>query len=405
MNQPLDGWPAPGADGISVRLLDVGAKATLRGRRVRRALTCNTRVINGWPAAWRDLLASWLDGAQKRRWDTLLAAAGNAGYNIAHELLDSLLRAGLIETTETRERGQWRVLHVSFLDARALRETLGIPDVAALRAALEKALATPPGDTRLASLWEELAGHPPARGLERASLLHKLDEWVTQNLYGTRRDFALFARGATKAITASEWKWLTALPDFGDFGIERHTPALWLRAPLRLLAASKVMDLAAVPDALGLTPQTIRGFDTAEGRILCWRVVENRTSFERVAREYGAHDGVVWLPGFAPGWWRDGMRKLIGLAPAPGHFACDPDPSGIHIALDAGSVWDEQGLSWCPWRMSVDELLGMGTRVPLSAHDRLLLNRLTALNLPEDLHALALWMLAHGEKGEQEGYL
>jgi hypothetical protein len=80
------------------RMLDVGAKTTLRGRRLRRAMASETRVVAAWPAAWRDLSLLWLDGTARRRWNTLLKRAGNAGFGVAHELLDALLRAGLAET-------------------------------------------------------------------------------------------------------------------------------------------------------------------------------------------------------------------------------------------------------------------------------------------------------------------
>ena len=231
---PVEGWLASGVDGISVRTLDVGAKTTLRARRLRRAFIANTHEIAAWPAAWRDLLIEWLDGAPKRRWDTLISLAGNSGFNIAHELLDALLRAGLVEADESRKLGQWKTRHVTFIDPAPLRIALGLPDTAALRAQLEHEVATLPLDNRITALWRELAAHPPARGLERCTLLRRLDTWLAENRFGTRRDFALFARGGTKAVSSAEWKWLETLPDFEVFGIERHAPALWLRAPLTL---------------------------------------------------------------------------------------------------------------------------------------------------------------------------
>lgn len=392
-------------------MLDVGAKSTLRGRRQRRApgatgtAAADTRGIAAWPAPWRDLLIAWIDGAQKRRWETLLALAGNAGFNLAHELLDALLRAGLIETDEARERGQWKIRQVSFLDPPALRAALGLPDVAALRAELEAQLATPPADPRLAPLWAELAEHPPARGLERAALLRKLDNWLAENRYGTRRDFALYARGGTKSVSSAEWQWLAALPTFTEFGIETHTPALWLRAPLTLHVHCNRIDLSAVPDLIGLSPATLKQLHGIEGDIGCWRLVENRTSFERVAREHGAADGVIWLPGFAPGWWKDCVARLLDFKPAPAHIACDPDPAGINIALDAATLWQARGLDWTTWNMAVSDLKRLNARAPLSDHDKVVLQQLFTRSLPAPLQELAQWMLAHGQKGEQEGFL
>src|SRR5215203_5992186 len=111
-------WPTPDADGISVRSLDVGAKTTLRGRRVRRAMTVDIRAMAAWPAEWRDLLVQWVNGASKRRWNTLLVRAGNAGFSVAHELIEALLRAGLVQTDESRERGQWIIQQVTFVELR-----------------------------------------------------------------------------------------------------------------------------------------------------------------------------------------------------------------------------------------------------------------------------------------------
>ncbi|MDQ3566057.1 MAG: hypothetical protein M3436_18855 [Pseudomonadota bacterium] len=69
--------------------------------------------------------------------------------------------------------------------------------------------------------------------------------------------------------------------------MQRHTPALWLRAPFTLCRGEQRLDLRAVPDCTALTPATIQRCIAIEGAIRHWRVVENRTSFERVAREHG----------------------------------------------------------------------------------------------------------------------
>ena len=387
------------------RLLDVGAKSTLRGRRQRRAVQTDTRVVATWPAAWRDLLLQWLDGAAKRRWNTLLERAGNAGFGAAHELLDALLRAGLVETDEVRERGQWKTQQVTFIERAALRAALGLPDAEALRAQIADEISALPQDARLLPLWAELAEFPPARGLERCALLRKIDAWIANNHFGTRRDFALFARGATKAVSGAEWKWLETLPDFGALGIERHTPALWLRAPLTMRFDDRKIELSAVPDLIGISPETLKRLDGVDGNIGCWRIIENRTSFERVAREHGDTDGVIWLPGFAPGWWKKSVGQILQFNPAPAEIACDPDPAGINIALDAGTVWQSRDLAWSPWKMDVRELMKLDARSPLSSHDKVLLEQLTTRVLPAALRELANWMLAHGEKGEQEGYL
>lgn len=400
-----EAWSAPDTDGVCAHALDVGAKTTLRGKRLRRAMAVNAQVIAAWPAPWRNLLLLWLDGAAKRRWNTLIERAGNAGFGVAHELIDALLRAGLVETNESRERGQWKVQQVTFIERAALRKALGLPDTDALRTQLVDEIAAPPQEARLMPLWAELADYPPARGLERCALLRKLDTWIADNRFGTRRDFALFARGATKAVSGAEWKWLENLTDFEALGIERHTPALWLRAPLVLHFGGKSIDLSAAPDMIGLSPETLRQLDAADGDIGCWRLVENRTSFERAAREHGNTDGVIWLPGFAPGWWKTAVGRLLKYKPAAARIACDPDPAGMNIALEAGDLWQTCGLAWVPWKMNVQELQQLEARLPLSGHDKVVLEQLTDRILPPALQELAIWMKVHGEKGEQEGYL
>jgi len=75
--------------------------------------------------------------------------------------------------------------------------------------------------------------------------------------------------------------------------VQRHTPALWLRAPFTLCRGAERLDLCVVPDCIALTPATIERCIAIEGAIRHWRVVENRTSFGRVAREYGAGDAVL----------------------------------------------------------------------------------------------------------------
>ncbi len=402
--QPED-WSAPGPDGLCIRTLDVGAKTTLRGRRLRRALNADPGVIAVWPAAWRDLLLQWLNGAAKRRWNTLLSHAGNAGFPLAHDLLTALLRAGLVESDESREQGQWKTRYVMFIDPAALRTALGLPDAGALRIQLAGEISMPPQDARLTPLWGGLGNYPPARGLERCALLRKLDAWIAEDRFGTRRDFALFARGATKAISGAEWKWLESLADFGEFGIEKHTPSLWLRAPLTMRFGEKIIDLSAIPDMIGISPATLTLLDGIEGDIECWHLIENRTSFERVAREHGDADGVIWLPGFAPSWWKKSVEHLLHYKPASAKIACDPDPAGINIALEAGVVWEACGLAWSPWKMDVHELMRLNARLPLSPHDKVLLEQLLARALPSALRELADWMKSHDQKGEQEGYL
>ncbi len=144
----------------------------------------------------------------------------------------------------------------------------------------------------------------------------------------------------------------------------------------------------------------------ASGTVSRWQLVENRTSFERVAKNREPDAGVIWLPGFPPSWWREAVGRLLDLAPAPAHIACDPDPAGIAIALKAAELWQERGLAWQPWKMAAADLASLRVRKPLTEGDR---QQLTTMQqdpaLPATLAELLKWMLEQGEKGEQEGYL
>ena len=176
-------------------------------------------------------------------------------------------------------------------------------------------------------------------------------------------------------------------------------------ARLILCRGEQRLDLRVVPDCIALTPATIQRCDAIEGSIRHWRVLENRTSFERAAREHGVEDAVLWVPGFAPSWWLQCVTHLVALRPAPALIACDPDPAGIEIALQTGRLWEEARLAWEPWCMDVPTVAAMrGTR-SLEEPDRECLQRLRQRPLPAVLEALAEWMLANDRKGEQEGAL
>ncbi len=401
-----DAWSAPDAAGISTRPLDVGAVSTLRGRRLRRAFPPAPAGLDAWPADWRALLGEWLGrGAAQRRWDSLLKQAGNARYSLAETLRDALLAGGWIETEERFAGGHWRTAALTFLDPGAARAALGLPDPEARRAEWAAARAATRLPDELAELSAQLDGLPAQRALARLELLAALARWRSEGRSGTWRDFAQLARGGTKAITESEKNWLAEGLDLEAWGISAHTPLLFLAAPLSLHAAGWHLDLAGLPDFIGLTPTTINALESLEGEIGAWRLVENRTSFERVAARHGHQDGVVWLPGFAPSWWKTCLAQLIDLRPVPALIACDPDPAGIAIALDVATLFTTAGLPWEPWRMAAADLAALPRRLPVCEADKRQIDTLLATPLPETLRQLLRWIVEHGEKGEQEGLL
>jgi hypothetical protein len=360
---------------------DLCITPTGRQRR-RRQSNFSSAPLDAWPSAWRDLAARWLRrDAVRAKWLTLLSSAGGDGFETAYDVLEALLTNGWVAVDEAFQQGRWQPVWVEFLDLPALRAALGLPA---------------PGATKLA---QETA---------RSELLTSLERWNTdpaRPAQATRRDFAQFARGNTKGITAAEWEWLEIQADLAACGIGNHTPLLCIAAPIVLFLPQARLDLAATPDFLGLSPATLAAATGSEPAVRGWTLVENRTSFERVVRGRSDNEGVLWLPGFPPSWWQAAVTRLLQLAPAPARIACDPDPAGIEIALTAGKRWEEAKLDWQPWRMDAVDLASLSARKPLTSRDRERLTVLLAGNLPEKLRAVALAMQARDEKGEQEGYL
>jgi hypothetical protein len=367
--------------------------------------------IETLPAEWRELAALWLRRAEKTksgcRWETLADAAGAENYPLAQRVLEWLLSAGWVAVTEERRHGAWWPVRLEFLHAARLREALGLPDpgAAAQRWAEVREHCAAFKDPALLTALSAAEELPAGRAADRGERLLALSRWRDEQRSGTRRDFALFARGTTKGVTDAEWRWLEEALDLADFGIERHTPLLLIAASITLELPLADLPLGASPDFAALTPTTLDQARAARGQIARWRLVENQTSFERVARRREPDIGVVWLPGYPPSWWRVAMAKLLSLAPAPAQIACDPDPAGIAIALEASRPWDEAGIAWEPWRMAADDLASLKSRQSLTTGDHRLLDSLMQRPLPGALAGLARWMLDQEEKGEQEGYL
>ena len=324
----------------------------------RRTATCPPQTLDTLPAEWRELLARWTERNSNSHWETLCNDAGSNRVQLAYALLDWLLRSGWAAVTQQWKHGDWLPQRVELLHQPQLRATLGLRDKEDeaqrwqdIRASLQT-LDSPPLSSAVLVL-DELSVQ---RALARQDLIFKLHDWQMRQQSGTRRDFALFARGDTKALNDSEWSWLESVLDLAEFGIERHTPLLLIAAPLTLRMPHGHLDLAASPDFAALTPASVQAVTAVSGTVSRWQLVENRTSFERVAKKREPDVGVIWLPGFPPSWWRKAVGRLLDHAPASAFLACDPDPAGIAIALKAAELWQERGLEWQPWKMSASDL-------------------------------------------------
>ena len=401
-------WSPPDADGVRSCRLDDPLRASLKGQRRLRRGSPRPLDLDTWPADDRTLLADWVRKAADKplRHDTLLRAAGPTRAMSADRLLQALLHAGAVEIEEAHERGHWWPRQIRFLDPAGLRRQLGLPEPDAAHKAWAEARQhrfTLPELDHAANALDAL---PPARALARHALLDALDRWQADQRAGTWRDFAQFARGDTKLIGEAEKAWLEHHVPLEDFRIGGHTPLLLLRAVATLHLASGSWPLAGTPDFAALTPATVDAIAGAAPAPRVWRLVENRTSFERVARACPPDEAVLWLPGYPPSWWRRAVASLLRHLPAPAQIACDPDPDGIAIALQAGQLWADAGLDWQPWQMSADTLEALPAGRPLTDRDRALLDRLDAgPPLPPTLAALAAALRRLQRKGEQEACL
>lgn len=361
------------------------------------------------PGEWRELLTRWVRRGGNSRWETLRNDAGATSIQLADSLREWLLREGWAVVVELRQHGDWWPQSIELRNLPELRATLGIVDKAQdaqrWQVAREelKNICTDSLHTPALFALDKL----PARyALARSDLIVSLQRWQDAQRSGTRRDFALLARDDTKGVSETEWNWLEATLDLAEFQIERHTPLLLLSAPLKLTMPHGQLDLANCADFAALTPSTVHAATAVSGAVSYWQLVENRTSFERVAKKREPNVGVIWLPGYPPSWWHTAVGQLLDLAPAPAHIACDPDPAGIAIALKASELWRERGIAWQPWKMAASDLASLRVRKPLTEGDKLQLDSLRHQHvLPAPLSELLEWMLVQGEKGEQEGYL
>ena len=357
--------------------------------------------LDSLPAERRELLTRWVKRGGDSRWETLKGDAGVGRLALAEALLDWLLENGWAAVVEQFRDAHWWPTRVRFREPGALRAALGIVDSAALAERWQAVRAGLPPASPLLGALDAL---PVKTALARADLAGALDRWRHEARSGTQRDFAYFARGQTKGVGKAEWDWLAANVDLAECGIERHTPLFCPAASCVLHFVDGDWPLACAGDFAALTPTALARIQAVSNPPREWRLLENRTSFEREARAREAQVAVVWLPGYPPGGWLDAMRGLLRQAPAPARIACDPDPAGVEIALAAARCWDDASLAWTPWRMDRATLEALPARQALNDWDRERIARLRTQTLPPALSELLDAFDALGVKGEQEGW-
>lgn len=389
--------------------LDDPNRISLKGRRRVRAKAAGPQSLRDWPVERRALLVEWLkrSRAESPRWQVLLEWA-NPRVQLAVDTLLGLLLRGWVETEEVKgqqTRGVWQPVQVHWCDLDGLRAELGLADPEAQRQQRENARRFWAEDERLLPLEAALAEAPAQTVLARRVLADALAIWLREQRSGTRRDFAQKVRGATKAVSQAEWRWLAQVVDLAACGIHEHQPLFYLGGCGQLLQCGQTLcRVDWLAGHLALTPASLYALNgVTEVHVL--RVIENLTSFERRAAMKVPGELVVWLPGYAAPWWLDAFSALVRLTSAQVFIACDCDPWGIELALHAGKVVSSAGGRWQPWLMAAETLRRCKILRPLSEADRRKLDQLLTGDLLTELRELAQAQYDLSAKAEQEQYL
>jgi hypothetical protein len=385
-----------------------------KGKRTRKASVPLT-ALPALSGAQQTVLLKWLKSdAQERTWQSLLQAAGSSHLEVADALVQFLLFCGAVALKEEFRNGQWWPWRVVWTDLEALQTLVGLTSLtqretakASLNAGL---LSLAQAHPWLAAAVDSVMNDPlpTASKVARAELLHALAAWQQSQRQGMRQDFALAARGHTKAITSTEWDWLEGITPLESLGVGRFEPLIWLAGSIALCPSTQMPGAPLPLGQFGFIGLPCRNFGASMQVSLVpksYWLIENRASFERQTSQLSEGQCLVWLPGRPSNAWLEAMRWLLVQAPAPAAISCDPDPAGIQIALTAGAVWDGAGMPWQTRHMDPD-IWCSGITLPLNDYDRRVLAELQAnTGLPADLATLRDYLLSSGTKAEQEGWL
>ena len=376
-----------------------------------------------------------LDGARAALEKALSLEPGEpyASYNLGriHYLRgalpwsERLLREGWVVRRERLVGGSWQWDAIHWRDLPRLQALLGVSSprlragerqahLGQARAWLQARCESADESTldpdlldELTRALEQLADDKTLRSdliATRLELLQAIAAWHDAGSQGLRQDFALRARGATKALSESDWRWLESSFDLDRLRIGRFAPVAWLAGDLVLHWGGRCVHAAPL-HFLALPLADLCRADAGKGPEHWW-LIENRTSFERQAQAHEPGRLLVWLPGRPSAAWLQAMAHLLTLVPAPARISADADPAGVDIACTAGALWEARGLGWTPHQMGEAELAASPQRWRLNEHDRTLLARLLARpGLPQDLRSLCEAMGRDGRKAEQEGWL
>lgn len=385
-----------------------------RGKRTRQ-LHVPLTALPTLSGAQQVVLLKWLrSDAQERTWQSLLQAAGSSHLEVADTLVQALVLCGAVALKEEFRHGQWWPWRVVWTDLEGLQLLAGLP-TRTQRQAEKENLGIQLQSLAQAHPWLSAAVHsvlndalPSSSKAARAELLQALALWQQAQRQGMRQDFALAARGHTKAITSTEWDWLESTTPLETLGVGRFEPLIWLAGSIALCPSNSVQGVLLSLGQFGFVGLPCRDFRASMQVALApkaYWLIENRASFERQATQLPEGQCLLWLPGRPSNSWLEAVRWLLTQAPAPAAISCDPDPAGIQIALTAGALWDSAGIPWQTSHMDSDTWR-TGITLPLNDYDRRVLAELHAnAGLPADLATLRDYLLASGSKAEQEGWL
>lgn len=410
----MRGWlPHESVPELETLRLDDPNRVSLKGRRRVRARVAGPQSLRDWPSERRALVVEWLERSKSvsPRWVKWMEWA-KSSEQLAEDTLQGLLLRGWIEVEEVKNqqtRGVWHSVQIHWRDLKAIRAELGLVDLDMQRMQRDAAKVFHANDERLIPLEAALANLAPQLSLDavlaRRQLAESLCVWLQAQGSGTRRNFEHEARGKTKSITPSEWRWLEHTVDLEACNIFKHQPLILLGGMGQLLRDGQPMcsfDLLA--GYLALTPANFEAMSGVSG-IHTLRVIENLTSFETYLAKRVAGELLIWLPGYAAAWWLDAFAALVRHVPGQVLIACDCDPWGIELAMRTEKVVEQQNKTWQPWLMDAATLYACTVRDVLNGKDRDKLDQLLAGDLPQTLRELAHAQYDLSAKAEQEQYL
>ncbi len=372
------------------------------------------------------LLTRWAsnDGERRSR-ATLLKDSKGIGIERAEALCELLLREGWIVRSEQLSGGAWHWEWITWRDLPRLQRLLSVSGprqrleqrqdmLSAARSWVQSRSSSDTAGVVDPDLQDELERCAASLGEDssvrldllelRLGLLRSLATWHDEGREGSRRDFALHARGTTKALSDADWRWLESSFDLERLRVFRFVPVAWIAGDFELIWDDHRAQLAPL-HCVGLPLadlQRARG-GSPPAR---WWLIENRASFERQAMNRPADIALIWMPGRPSKPWMDAIAHLLEMAPAPAWISADADPAGVDIACGVGSIWEAHGLAWEPHRMGVSEWAVTTQRWPLNEHDHRMLESLLARSeIPALLRELCEAMKREDRKAEQEAWI